>query len=369
MVGMVKNMGAIVSRPVRPRLGPDWLPKRGATAAAPARDNRPLMHLLIPYAVCSADACQQLLPTLHLPHLSALLQGLAPTALELGDDSDLALPHERALAQALGLPAGNGLTPWAALEAWEAASTASPASAAAEPPAWAFVWPCHWQLASDHCVLDEPDLLGLTEAESQTLLAAMAGYFAEDGITLEYASPQRWRARGEIFRGLATASIDRVRGRCLDPWLPQGRQAQPLRRLQSEMQMLLYTHPLNDARTDRGQTPVNGLWFSGSGALPADHGRQPRSAQHPALRLAEDLRAPALRADWPAWAQAWQQLDASACAALRTHWQQHGQATLTLCGERSAQRYTAQPRSRSQRALQYLRNLSGNRLHGIPSQL
>ena len=69
-----------------------------------------------------------------------------------------------------------------------------------------------------------------------------------------------------------------------------------------------------------------------SGMFPAD------------LHMPQHLSPAALRADWPAWAQAWQQLDATACADLLAHLQQHGQGTLTLCGERSAQRFEAKPR-------------------------
>ena len=293
------------------------------------------MHLLIPYAACSADACQQALQTLPLPNLAALLQRLTPTTLDAGDDFALSMPHERALARALGLPADNGLTPWAARDVLK--NGGKPGA-----DAWAFITPCHWRLATDHFLMDEPDLLQIEEQESQALLAAMASFFAEDGITLEYASPTLWRAQGEVFRGLATASLDRVRGRSLDIWMPDGPQAKPLRRLQSEMQMLLYTHPVNDARETRGLAPVNAFWVSGTGALPPEV----RNALFPAeLHMPNTLTTPALRANWPAWAKAWQQLDATACADLLAHLQQHGTATLTLCGERSAQRFEASPRS------------------------
>ena len=173
-------------------------------------------------------------------------------------------------------------------------------------------------------------------------MGAMAGFFVEDGITLHYASPTGWRAEGEVFRGLPSASLDRVRGRSLDIWMPEGEQGRPLRRLQSEMQMLLYTHPVNDAREARGLAPVNAFWVSGTGAWPEGA----RSGMFPAdLHMPQHLSPAALRADWPAWAKAWQQLDATACADLLAHLQQHGQATLTLCGERSAQRLEAKPRS------------------------
>jgi hypothetical protein len=169
----------------------------------------------------------------------------------------------------------------------------------------------------------------------------MQPYFAEDGITLYYDQAQRWLAQGEVFRGLASASLDRVAGRQLDPWMPQAAQASGLRRLQSEMQMLLYTHPVNSARSERGLLPVNSFWLSGTGALPSLP--QAADAGTGGLVVADQLREAALAEDWPAWAQAWQALDARHGPALLAALHQTGQARLTLCGERSAQSWSAQP--------------------------
>ena len=293
------------------------------------------MHLLIPFAACSADACQQALQTLQLPHLQALLARLTPTERDPGDDYALSLPHERALARALALPAEDGRIPWAARERLQTGADVGTA-------AWALITPCHWRLATDHALLLDPAELALTAPESQALLAAMAPYFAEDGINLYYARPDGWHAEGEVFRALASASLERVRGRSLDLWLPEGPQARVLRRLQSEMQMLLYTHPVNDAREARGLLPVNAFWVSGTGAWP---GGPARTLYPPSLQVPQTLAAPALRADWSAWASAWQQLDAGAGAELLAHVRQHGQGTLTLCGERSSQQLQAKPRS------------------------
>ena len=68
-------------------------------------------HLLIAYAATDADGCTHALQTLRLPHLERLLAQLGRSAPEPGQDSDPTLPHERALAQALGLP--SPATPWA----------------------------------------------------------------------------------------------------------------------------------------------------------------------------------------------------------------------------------------------------------------
>ena len=72
-----------------------------------------------------------------------------------------------------------------------------------------------------------------------------------------------------LERVLPAASLDRVVGRTIDDWMPRTPQAGPLRRLQQEMQMLLYTLPLNDERQRGGLLPVNSFWLHGTGALPA----------------------------------------------------------------------------------------------------
>ena len=204
------------------------------------------MHLLIPFAACSADACQQALQTLPLPNLAALLQRLSPTQLDAGDDFALSLPHERALARALGLPADNGLIPWAARDVLK--NGGQPGTAA-----WAFITPCHWRLATDHFLMDDPDLLQIEEQESKELMGAMAGFFVEDGITLHYASPTCWRAEGEVFRGLPSASLDRVRGRSLDIWMPEGEQA----RLAAQAALELKNHEFNAQGVEMNQRYVS----------------------------------------------------------------------------------------------------------------
>src|SRR5262249_51775859 len=153
--------------------------------------------------------------------------------------------------------------------------------------AWAYVSPVSWQVARDHILLGDPAQLQLDEAQATTLTAAMKPFFAEDGIQLHPDTPDRWLAEGDIFRNLATASLDRRAGQDIDAWIPRAPEAAPLRRLQNEMQMLLYTHALNDERQARGLPPVNSVWVSGSGALPA--GWQPHGQPEPVVprRLAE----------------------------------------------------------------------------------
>ncbi|APW38822.1 hypothetical protein RD110_17735 [Rhodoferax koreense] len=286
-------------------------------------------HLVIPFA--AAELGRPALSSLQLPNLEKLLARLAPGPTDKGSEESLTPPHERVLAHAQGLASPDGLLPWAALEAGRLGL------AGAADGAWAIVTPCHWEMASAHVDMDDPDGLRLTEAESRTLLAAMQTYFEEDGIALFYVTPTTWLARGEWFRGLATASLDRVAGRRVDDWMPRAEQARGLRRLQNEMQMLLYTHAVNDERGARGLAPVNSFWVSGTGDSPASPSRGNEPKTIAPRGLAEAVR----RNDGPGWMATWQHIDATDCAALLQRLDQKKPVQLTLCGENHARSFTS----------------------------
>ena len=298
-------------------------------------DNPP-MHLLIPFAASHSPECRQALATLKLPNLDKLLRKLRLADADTGDENTLSPPHERALAAAQGIGTADGELPWGAWHALQAGRAVAPGEA------WGVITPCHWAVQTNHIILTNPKDLNLSEEESRALMAAMNPYFAEDGITLMYDTPTRWLARGEVFAGLATASPDRVIGRPVDDWIPKGAAAKGLRRLQQEMQMLLYTHALTEVRSGRGLLAVNSFWVSGTGALPLQRvsaGPRQTTATHVQVTVPVTLRDAAVREDWAAWAEAWQAIDANQCAALLAALASGGAAALTLCGERNAQRF------------------------------
>ncbi|AMM25417.1 hypothetical protein [Variovorax sp. PAMC 28711] len=291
-------------------------------------------HLLIPFAGRNAPGCLAALPGLRLPNLEALLAHLTLDTDDTQDDTTRSPPHERAMARALGITAADGCIPWAALEARR--------SGLADPDdteAWGFATLCHWRVEVDDIVLGDPDAIGIDAEESAALLAAAQPFFEEDGIALHAtATPGQWLARGKPFAQLATASIDRVIGGAISPWAPATDSTRALRRLQNEMQMLLYTERVNDDRTRRGAPPINSFWLSGTGALPA--GKAVSAAEPPTVAGA--LRGPALADDGPAWAEAWRAIDAGALAGLLAAHTRGEAISLTLCGDRAAQRFTPQ---------------------------
>ena len=289
--------------------------------------------LVIPFASAAntLPSFASLLPSLQLPCLEKLITRLSPQPTLGGDPESLTPPHERVLAELHGISAPDGLVPWAALQAL---ALGLPGAA---DGAWATITPCHWQMGSAHVDMPDPAALQLTEAESQALMAAMQTYFTEDGISLHYVAPTTWLARGEWFRGLATASLDRVAGHRVDDWMPRAAAASGLRRLQNEMQMLLYTHAVNDVRTERRLPPVNSFWASGTGVLPANYQARALADTSVPRGLADAVR----REDPMAWTAAWQAIDAEACADLLKKLDNRQAVVLTLCGESRAQTWTS----------------------------
>ena len=286
-------------------------------------------HLVIPFARCEGDAWLAAMKGQtagSLKNLGKLLHGMKLVSLDAGEADSLSTPHERVLAQAKGLDAAvDGLIPWAAVEANTGTAKA-----------WAYITPCHWAMGREHATMTDPAALALTPEESQTLLAAMQPYFATEGVTLHYAAPERFLAEGEVFRTLPTASLDRVLGRNVDAWLPGTDTAASLRRLQNEMQMLMYTHPLNDERSAKRLLPVNSFWISGTGAL-----NRPalQTLQAHKINVPRTLPQAAFKDDWAAYVNAWGEIDAIGIAQLLVQQNAGHSVRLTLCGERNAQTF------------------------------
>ena len=288
------------------------------------------MQVLIPFASANSEAAAHVLRDLALPTLTRLLQQLAPTWRDEADESTLSPPHERALAAAWGWPLVDGALPFAA-------SAAAADGVAVGHAAWCLLTPAHWLAGRDHVTMGDPNTLLLDAAESRSLFDAVRPLFESEGFTLAWGAPLRWYAAHPTLDGLPCASLDRAIGRSIDAWSPKTDQGRVMRRIQSEVQLTLYTHPLNDDREARGVPTINSIWISGCGVH--------REACGTPIERLDALRAPLLAMDWVGWADTWRELDAGPLKALLQRHEAGERVSLTLCGDRAAQRFETQPRS------------------------
>ena len=287
------------------------------------------MHLLIPFASALGDNAAQIVKDLALPELGRALSLLRLDAPLVGSDEySLTPPHERALAELWGWQGADGALPFAAHHA-------QLDGVAVNDLCWAELTPLHLRVGAEQVSAIDTAALHLDVDASRALFEALAELFpAAEGWVAAWAAPLRWYVAHASLQGLPSASLDRVLGRGVDPWMPEARR---LRTLQNEVQMLLHNHCVNDAREARGELVVNSVWISGCGTA---------QALRPTLELQIDwrLRAPLLAGDWAAWIEAWRALDAGPVHELVQKAAKGQVVRLTLCGERFAQSYCLQPR-------------------------
>jgi len=313
---------------------------------------------VVPYALWSGHRPPANWPANDaLPHVRQWLRGMHRTSVvhvaSHGSlPTSLSMPHEEAQAKALGWDFADGGVPWAAYAAAEQ-------HLSADTSAWAFVTLCNWHVSNGQVTMGDPTHLQIDADTDAQLFEAMQGFFAQDGIALYPYAPGQWLAQSDVFANLPTASLDRVIGRNIDPWLVGG--ATPsgpvtlLRRLQNEMQMLLYTHDVNANR----RFAINSLWWHGAGILPRDS--KANNAKADAANLARpswlqtfnarqlqaisDLRNASLQQDWNGWTQAWALLDQTLFADLLERAQTGELMQVVLCGEFERHMYGTRPAS------------------------
>ena len=221
----------------------------------------------------------------------------------------------------MGWPMQAGLLGWAAHTAQQLGLSCP------REHGWAFIDLVHWRVDQVQVHLHHPGTLN--PDENQALLRSMSPYFLEDGIHLHAFEPGRWLAHSTHFQHLPSASLDQVMGRSMAAWLNTDELAQQnptqrlLRRLQNEMQMLLYTHPVNEGRS----LAINSFWVHGTGALPA----LPPIGHEPAV--VDSLRESALQQDFIGWLEAWQHVDAQVIGPQLARVAAGEPQRLVLCGE------------------------------------
>ncbi|WP_348944878.1 hypothetical protein ABHF33_15980 [Chitinibacter sp. FCG-7] len=229
---------------------------------------------------------------------------------------------------------------------------------------WLCADPVTLRVDRDHLtVLGEP-YLEVTQAEADALVAALNALYRADGFEFIAPTSQRWFVRLPADPELRFTPIYRALGQNLNDVLPQGAGALKFNALLNEMQMLLYSHGVNDARDAAGQLLINSIWLWGNGNLPCGDIPQlgrPLFANDPVLAalsasalptgysdtqarnaviVLDQLRLHALYGAGYDWQQVWlgweQQWFAPALAALR-----NGElSSLTLSFSDAAQQIT-----------------------------
>lgn len=222
------------------------------------------LHLLLPFALPAAADASMALHDLSSPALDKLLARATLVERVAGEDFQRTLPHERWIARQFGAIASNAvdeapLAPYMLL-----ADGGAPGN-----EQWACVEPVHVRIAHDHLVLIDPAALDLSDEDAAQLLAAAKPLIEELGVKVVAPTPRRWYLTGAALGELAGASPLRASGRSIEIWLPHdaqsGQRSRIWMKLQNEVQMSWFEHPVNEAREARGLPAVNSIWLHAQG--------------------------------------------------------------------------------------------------------
>ncbi len=115
----------------------------------------------------------------------------------------------------------------------------------------------------------------MSRQEADALAAAIGQHFGEAIFPRSRSTRNAGTAISRMRLDLATTPLSVAIGRDIEPLMPQGDDALRFRSLLNELQMLLFEHPVNQAREARGELPINSLWLWGGG-----HKRPAPSSQH-----------------------------------------------------------------------------------------
>jgi hypothetical protein len=133
---------------------------------------------------------------------------------------------------------------------------------------WARADPVHLRLMRDRLIVVPCAAFSLSRDEAESLAAALNGHFA-GALQLHLADAQRWCARLQEDLATHAAPALEAAGRDVDLAARIGGEAgRRWSRLLNEAQMLLHSHPVNQAREARGEPAVNSLWLWGAGRAP-----------------------------------------------------------------------------------------------------
>lgn len=205
------------------------------------------VHLIVPDLFLPTDIAAQVTQGLALPALERMLaRGVHQTV----DASSL-----EALLCDLFFEPGYIGTPVAAVAA---------AFDALGEGCWLRADPAHMQLSRNQLVLHP--LVDMAADEAVQLCVALNEHFAGQGMTFAAPHPRRWYLRLEAHPDILTVPMSQAGGNDIRGLLPEGAEGARWQQLFNEMQMLLFSHPLNAVREERGELSVNCLWLWGNGA-------------------------------------------------------------------------------------------------------
>jgi hypothetical protein len=137
----------------------------------------------------------------------------------------------------------------------------------ADDATWLRADPVHLHVSRDNVQLMDSHVIEPTLAEANAIVATLNQHLAQDELSINVLDNARWYMKIPAGEAPRAPPLWQVAGGSVYDQLPQGDGRINWRRLQNELQMLLFDHPVNAAREAKGIVPINGIWLWGAGSL------------------------------------------------------------------------------------------------------
>jgi hypothetical protein len=129
---------------------------------------------------------------------------------------------------------------------------------------WLFATPVNMLLRRDSYFLTDPDTTPISNEESVALIESLNAHFDGFGVFFYFVN-NIWFLGLDNNPEITTTPIHLVKNQDIADHFPQGQGALAWHQLQNEIQMLLFSHPVNQAREAQGLPMINSLWCYGLG--------------------------------------------------------------------------------------------------------
>ena len=146
---------------------------------------------------------------------------------------------------------------------------------------WLRADPVHLRVEHEQVLLADSRTFSISLEEACQFAEVINKHFAEDDlspscgvdnrrklISLVPLCADRWYLYMQKPPLIQTHLLSETAAKNINEHFPYGTEEMFWKGILNEIQMLLYEHPLNQAREERGDLAINGIWFWGGGVIP-----------------------------------------------------------------------------------------------------
>jgi hypothetical protein len=163
--------------------------------------------------------------------------------------------------------------------------TDAPALAKTSKDFWMRADPVHLRIEQNHIMLADSQAFKISIEEAEQMVQDLNHNLGNHNLSFFPSHPDRWYIRTPKTPEIFTHTLSHVTCKNINNFLPSGAESIVWHRIFNEIQMLLYEHPVNQARESRGELAINSVWFWGGGNMP-------QSAQSPYTHIWSDNDLP-----------------------------------------------------------------------------